>query len=134
MEAKRAFINRKCMKMGYSFDNIASIGLRLHRPQLQHWLLFYQNDWPTPKSENSNVVGLPAPPVCPLSATYCKARLIYRFCPEKRLWDVFSRPLPPSSRNVKFQNDPLIVVSIAVSRINGPRPKHAPRIFLASGN
>ena len=44
------------------------------------------------------------------------------------------RPLPPSSRNVKFQNDPLIVVSIAVSRANGPRPKHAPRIILANGD
>ena len=34
----------------------------------------------------------------------------------------------PSSRNVKFQTDPLIVVLIAVSRAN--RPKHAPRFIL----
>ena len=32
--------------------------------------------------------------------------------------------------NVNFQNDPLIVVSIAVSRANMPRPQHAPRIIL----
>ena len=49
-----------------------------------------------------------------------KRKLIYRFCPEKRPWDVSPRPLPPSSRNVKFQNNPLIVVSIALSRANGP--------------
>ena len=36
----------------------------------------------------------------------------------------------PSSRNVKFQTDPLIVVLIAVSRANRPRPKHAPRFNL----
>ena len=48
--------------------------------------------------------------------------------------DVSSGPLSPSSRNVKFQNDPLIVVSIAVSRANGPRPKHAPRIILTNGD
>ena len=34
----------------------------------------------------------------------------------------------PSSRNVKFQTDPLIVVLIAVSGAN--RPKHAPRFIL----
>ena len=130
--AERAFINRKCMKWDIVYK-IASIDLRLHRPQLQHWL-FFKNDWPTLKFENSNVVGLSAPPVCPLPATYCKATLIYRFCPEKRFWDVSPRPLPTSSRKFKFQNDPLIVVSIAVSRVNGHRPKHAPRIFLASGN
>ena len=38
---------------------IASVGLKLDRPQLQHWLLFLDHNWPTPKSENSNVVGLP---------------------------------------------------------------------------
>ena len=32
---------------------------KLDRPQLQHWLLFLEHDWPSPKSENSNVVGLP---------------------------------------------------------------------------
>ena len=36
----------------------------------------------------------------------------------------------PSSRNVKFQTDPLIVVLIAVSRANRPRPKHAQRFIL----
>ena len=36
----------------------------------------------------------------------------------------------PSSRNFKFQTDPLIVVLIAVSRANRPRPKHAPRFIL----
>ena len=35
-----------------------------------------------------------------------------------------------SSRNVKFQTDPLIVVLIAVSRVNRPRPKYAPRFIL----
>ena len=55
-----------------------------------------------------------------------QGRLIYRFCPEKRPWDVSPGPLPPSLRNVKLQNDPLIVVSIAVSRANGPKPGHAP--------
>ena len=44
----------KCVK-------IASVGLRLDRPQPQHWLLFQEHNWPTPKSENSNVVGLPVP-------------------------------------------------------------------------
>ena len=34
----------------------------------------------------------------------------------------------------QFQNDPLIAGSIAVSRANGPSPKHAPRIILASGD
>ena len=43
-------------------------------------------------------------------------------------------PYPPSLRNVKFQNDPLIMVSITVSRANGPGPKHAPRIILAGGD
>ena len=36
----------------------------------------------------------------------------------------------PSSRNVKFQTDPLIVVLIAVSSANRPRPKHATRFIL----
>ena len=36
----------------------------------------------------------------------------------------------PASRNVKFQTDPLIVVLIAGSRANRPRPKHAPRFIL----
>ena len=40
---------------------IASVGLKLDRPQLQHWLLFLEHNWPSPKSENSNVVGLPVP-------------------------------------------------------------------------
>ena len=44
----------KCIK-------VASVGLKLDRPQLQHWLLFLEHNWPTPKSENSNVVGLPVP-------------------------------------------------------------------------
>ena len=44
----------KCVK-------IASVGLKLDRPQLQHWLLFSECNWPTPKSENSKVVGLPVP-------------------------------------------------------------------------
>ena len=36
--------------------NITTIGLKLDRPQLQHWLLFLEHD----RSENSNVVaGLP---------------------------------------------------------------------------
>ena len=46
-----------------------------------------------------------------------KGRLSYRFCPKKRPRDVSQRPLTPSSRNVKFQNDPLIVVSIG--RVQG---------------
>ena len=46
-----------------------------------------------------------------------EGRLSYRFCPEKRPWDVSPRPLPPSTRNVKFQNDPLTVVSI--DRVQG---------------
>ena len=41
-------------------------------------------------------------------------------------------PLPPSLRNVKFQNDPLILISIAMSRTNGPRPKQAPRVILTT--
>ena len=36
----------------------------------------------------------------------------------------------PSSRNIKFQTDPLIMVLIAVSRANRPKPKHAPRFIL----
>ena len=44
----------KCVK-------ITSLGLKLDLPQLQHWLLFLEHNWPTPKSENSNVVGLPVP-------------------------------------------------------------------------
>ena len=44
------------------------------------------------------------------------------------------RPLPPSSRNVKFQNDPLIVVSIAVSKGKWALAKHAPRIILMNGD
>ena len=44
----------KCVK-------IVSVGLKLDRPQLQHWLLFLEHNWPTLKSENSNVVGLPVP-------------------------------------------------------------------------
>ena len=31
---------------------IASVGLKLDRPQLQHWLLFLEHNWPTPNSEN----------------------------------------------------------------------------------
>ena len=46
-----------------------------------------------------------------------KERLSYRFCPKKRPRDVSPRPLPLSSRNVKFQNNPLIVVSIG--RVQG---------------
>ena len=38
---------------------ITAVGLKLDRPQLQYWLLFLEHNWPTPKSENSNVVGLP---------------------------------------------------------------------------
>ena len=38
----------------------------------------------------------------------------------------------PSSRKVKFQNDPLIMVLIALSRANGPGPKPTPRIILAN--
>ena len=98
-DAEHAFTNRKCMKMGYSFRptetiltqerkvwkqeakciKIASVGLKLDRPQLQHWLLFLEHNWPAPKSENSNVVGLPVPPVCPLPATYCKPCLSESF-------------------------------------------------------
>ena len=44
----------KCVK-------IASVGLKLDRPQLQHWLLFLEHNWPASKSESSNVVGLPVP-------------------------------------------------------------------------
>ena len=44
----------KCVK-------IVSVGLKLDRPQLQHWLMFLEHSWSTPKSENSNVVGLPVP-------------------------------------------------------------------------
>ena len=37
---------------------ITSVGLKLDRPQLQHWLLFLEHN----RYENSNVVeGLPAP-------------------------------------------------------------------------
>ena len=32
--------------------------------------------------------------------------------------------------NVNFQNDPLIVVSIVVSRANGPWPQHAPGMII----
>ena len=42
----------KCFK-------IACVGLKLDRPQLLHWLLFLEHNWPTPKSESSNVVDLP---------------------------------------------------------------------------
>ena len=45
---------------------IASIGLRLDSQQLQHWLLFQEHNWPTDKSENSNVVGL-LPPLSSVS-------------------------------------------------------------------
>ena len=41
---------------------------------------------------------------------------------------------PTPSRNVKLQNNPLIVVSITMSKTNGPRPKHAPRIILTNGD
>ena len=44
----------KCVK-------IASVGLKLDRPQLQYWFLFLEHNWPTPNSENSNAVGLPVP-------------------------------------------------------------------------
>ena len=44
----------KCVK-------IASVGLKLDRPQVQHWLLFLEHNWPTLKSENSDVVRLPVP-------------------------------------------------------------------------
>ena len=40
---------------------IASVGIKLNRSQLQHGLLFLEHNWPTPISENSNVVGLPVP-------------------------------------------------------------------------
>ena len=42
----------KCVK-------IASVGLKLDRPQLQHWLSFLEHN--RPRSENSNVVGLLVP-------------------------------------------------------------------------
>ena len=44
----------KCVK-------IAFVCIKLDRPRLQHWLLFLEHKWPTPKSENFNVVGLPVP-------------------------------------------------------------------------
>ena len=47
--------------MFLKYVKIASVGLKLDRTQLQHWLLFSEHNWPTPKSENSNVVGLPVP-------------------------------------------------------------------------
>ena len=47
----------KCVKLAF-------VGLKLDRPQLQNWLLFLEHNWPTPKSENSNVVGLPVPMGC----------------------------------------------------------------------
>ena len=59
-----------------------------------------------------------------------KGTLIYQFCPEKRPLG----PYLPSLRNVKLQNDPLVVVWMAVSEANGPRPKHAPKIILAKGD
>ena len=46
----------------------------------------------------------------------------------------FSKTPTPSSRNVKLQNNPLIVVSITMSKTNGPGPKHAPRIILTNGD
>ena len=49
-------------------------------------------------------------------------------------WEIPPGPLTPSSRNVKFINDPLTLVSIAVSRANGPGPKHALGIILANGD
>ena len=42
-----------------NYVKIASVGLKLDRPQLQHWLLCLEHNRPTPKSENSNVVDLP---------------------------------------------------------------------------
>ena len=44
----------KCVK-------IASVGLKLDRPQLQQWLLFLEHNWPIPKSEDSDVVDLLVP-------------------------------------------------------------------------
>ena len=41
------------------YVKIVFVGLKLDRPQLQNWLLFSEHNWPTPKSENSSVVGLP---------------------------------------------------------------------------
>ena len=43
------------------YVKIAFVGPKLDRPQLQHWLLFLEHNWLTPKSENSNVVGLSVP-------------------------------------------------------------------------
>ena len=47
--------------LNFSFMcQIASVGLKLDRPQLQQWLLFLEHK--RPRSENSNVVaGLPVP-------------------------------------------------------------------------
>ena len=39
----------------------ASVGLKLDRPQLQHWLLFLEHNWPPRKSDNSTFVDLPVP-------------------------------------------------------------------------
>ena len=46
-----------------------------------------------------------------------KGTLIYQFYLEKRPLD----PYPPSLRNVKLQNDPLVRVWIAMSEANGQR-------------
>ena len=43
----------------FSCVKITSVGLKLDRPQLQHWLLFLEHN--RLRSENSNVVGLPVP-------------------------------------------------------------------------
>ena len=84
---------------------IASIGLRLDRPQLQHWLFFWEHNWPTPKSENSNVVGLLAPTVCPLPATYCS-----HACLRASKMYPFSRR--SGNKSIPFLSDPTQIFSL----------------------
>ena len=62
-----------------------------------------------------------------------KYAFLYEVCQLGKLISLSPRLPPPSSRNVKFQNDPLIVLLTAVSRANRPGPKHALRIILLNG-
>ena len=43
-------------------------------------------------------------------------------------------PYLPCLRNVRLQNDPLVMVWITVSEANGQRPKHAPKVIFAKGD
>ena len=64
-----------------------------------------------------------------------KGRFSYRFCPEKRPRDVSPRPLPPPPSRETLSSKMILWSwsQSVVSRANGPRPKHAPRIILANG-